>query len=74
VKSVDEKCTGFWRESPKERCHLEDQGVDGRIESELILGRLAGGGMEWMQLAQNRGRWRDLVNTVMNLRVLEPRS
>jgi hypothetical protein len=51
VKSVDEKCTGFWRESPKEIYHLEDQVVDGRIESEWILGRLAGGGMEWMQLA-----------------------
>jgi hypothetical protein len=30
--------------------------------------------VEWIQLAQNRGQWRDLVNTVMNLRVLTPRS
>jgi len=37
------KCTGFWWESPKERDHLEDQGVDGRMGSEWILGRLAGG-------------------------------
>jgi hypothetical protein len=35
--------TGFWRESEKERAHLKDQGVDGRMESEWILGRLAGG-------------------------------
>jgi hypothetical protein len=27
-----------------------------------------------MQLAQNRDGWRNLVNTVMNLRVLAPRS
>jgi hypothetical protein len=27
----------------KERDHLEDQGVDGRMGSERILGRLAGG-------------------------------
>jgi len=69
----EEKCTGFWWESPKERDHLEDRGVDGRMGSEWILGRLAGGlGVEWIQLAQDRGRWRALVNTVMNLRVLAP--
>jgi hypothetical protein len=28
---------------PEERDHLEDQGVDGRMGSEWILGRLAGG-------------------------------
>jgi hypothetical protein len=25
------------------------------------------GGMEWIDLAQDRDQWRDLVNTVMNL-------
>jgi hypothetical protein len=43
-------CTGFWWESQKERDHLEDQGIDGRMES------------EWIQLAQDRGRWRAVVN------------
>jgi hypothetical protein len=52
---------------------LEDQGVDGRMRSEWILERLAGS-VEWIHLAQERDRWRDFVNTVMNLRVLEPRS
>jgi len=27
-----------------------------------------GGGGDWMELAQDRERWRALVNTVMNLR------
>jgi hypothetical protein len=33
-----------------------------------------GGGVEWIQLAQDRVRWWALVNTVMKLRVLAPRS
>ena len=28
-----------------------------------------GGGGDWMELAQDRDRWRALVNTVMNLQV-----
>jgi hypothetical protein len=27
------------------------------------------GGMDWIDLAQDRGQWRALVNTVMNLHV-----
>jgi hypothetical protein len=58
---------------PEEKRPLGNQGVDGRTGSEWILGRLAGRGViNWIQLAQDRGRWRSLVNTVMNLRVLEP--
>jgi hypothetical protein len=32
------------------------------------------GGVEWIQLAQDRDMWRALVNAAMNLRVLAPRS
>jgi hypothetical protein len=32
------------------------------------------GSVEWIQLAQDRDRWRAVVGTVMNLRVLAPRS
>jgi hypothetical protein len=34
--------------------------------SKWILERLAGGSVEWIQLAQDRDRWRTLVNTAMN--------
>jgi hypothetical protein len=32
------------------------------------------GDLEWIHLAQVRDRWRAVVNAVMNLRVLAPRS
>ena len=32
------------------------------------------GGMDWIKLAQDRDRWRELVNTVMNLRVPKMRG
>jgi hypothetical protein len=69
-----ETCTGFWWESPKEKYHLEHQGVDGSMGSKWTLGRLVGGGVKWIHLAQDRDRWRAVVNAVMNLRVLARRS
>jgi hypothetical protein len=63
-----------WWESPKEKDRFEDQGVDGSMGSKWILRRLVWGGVEWIHLAQDRDRWRALVNAVMNLRVLAPRS
>jgi hypothetical protein len=40
----------------------------------MDLGKICWRGVEWIQLARDRYRWRTLVNTVMNLRVLVPRS
>jgi hypothetical protein len=68
-----EKCTRICQKSPKERDRSEDQGVDGRIGPEWILGRLAWGGVDWIRLAQDRDRWRAVVSAVINLRVLAPR-
>jgi hypothetical protein len=42
--------------------------------SECILGILAGGGVDWIQLAQDRDQWQAVVSVVMHLRVLAPRS
>jgi hypothetical protein len=48
------KCKKFWWGSPWERDHSEDRGVDVRIGSEWILGRLAEGRVEWIELGQHR--------------------
>jgi hypothetical protein len=35
----------------------------------MNLREIGWGGMDWIELAQDRDQWKDLVNTVMNLRV-----
>jgi hypothetical protein len=57
---------GFWWEDLREGDHLGDPGINGRIILKLI--KKWDGGMEWIELAQDRDRWRALVNAVMNLR------
>jgi hypothetical protein len=40
----------------------------------MDLEEIGSGGAEWIHLAKDRDRWRAVVNAVMNLRVLAPRS
>jgi hypothetical protein len=35
----------------------------------MDLGEVGWGGMDWIGLAQDRSRWRALVNAILNLRV-----
>jgi hypothetical protein len=58
---------GYWWEIQKKRDRWEDQEEGGWTILKWILRRYDG--MDWIDLAQDRGQWRALVNTVMNLRV-----
>jgi hypothetical protein len=40
----------------------------------MDLREICWGSVDWIRLAQDRDRWRAVVNAVMNLRVLAPRS
>jgi len=54
---------------PVRECdHLEDSNVHRRIILKWIFSKWDGG-MDWIDLAQNREKWWALVNAVMNLRV-----
>jgi hypothetical protein len=58
--------TEFWWGILRERDHLEDPGIDGRIILRWIF-RKWDGGMDWFALAQGRYSWWAAVNTVMSL-------
>jgi hypothetical protein len=60
--------TGFCYGDLREGDHLGDAGVDGRIILKWLFKKWDGG-MYSIELAQDRDRWRAVVNAVMNLRV-----
>jgi hypothetical protein len=43
IMACEESVQGFWWENPKERDHLEDQGLDGRMITECILREIGWG-------------------------------
>jgi hypothetical protein len=61
--------TGFWWGNLRKRDHLGDPGIYGRIILRWIFMKWDVGGRDWIELAQDWGRWRALVNAVMNHRV-----
>ena len=58
--------TGFRYGNQKERDHLGDPDLDGRI---ILRWCFRKWDVDWIELAEDRYRWRALVNAVMNLRV-----
>jgi len=54
--------TGFWWENIKEIDHLKDLGVNGNVQE------VGWESTDWNDLAQNRDRWRAIMNTIMYFR------
>ena len=60
--------TRFWWENLRERYNWGDQDVDGRIIL-MCLQKVEKGCGDWMELAQDRERWRAFVSRVMDFGV-----
>jgi hypothetical protein len=61
-----EGCTGFWWGNLRKEEHWENPGVDGRIIVRHLQ-EVGCGGMDWIQLAQDRDMWQALVNAIMKV-------
>ena len=57
----------FWWRDLRERDPWGDPGVNRKIILRWIFRKWNMGGMDWIELAQDKDRWRALVNVVMNL-------
>jgi hypothetical protein len=70
----EEECIGMYRilirkpEGKRPVGRPSSKWVD---NTEMDVSERGWGGMDWMDLAQDRDHWRALVNMVMNLRVPE---
>jgi hypothetical protein len=72
VKTINPDLSSVWskcRKRPLERPRRRrENGI------KIDLREIGWGGVEWIHLAQDRDRWRAVVNTVMNLRILAAHS
>jgi hypothetical protein len=66
-RSGGEVYAGFWWVNLTEGDHFEDLVIDGRIVVKWIFDKWDGG-IDWKDLAQDKDRWRALVNALMNVR------
>jgi len=64
-----EAYTGFWWRNLREKRPLGRPRRRWEDNIKMDPQEVGCGGMDWIELAQDRDRWRALVNAVMNLRV-----
>jgi len=62
-----ETYAGFWVGKPKGKRPLGRRRRRWKDNIKMDLQEVGCGGMDWIELAQDRERWRVLVNVVMNL-------
>jgi len=62
VCGTGELHTGFWWGNLKERDHLEDLSIDGRIIFEWIFKEQDWEGVDWIDVAQDKDSWRAVLN------------
>ena len=60
---------GFWWEKPEGRRPFGRPRRRWQDNIKMDLQEVGCGGMDWIELAQDRDRWRTIVTAVMNLRV-----
>ena len=60
---------GGERETEGKKDHLVDKAVDGKIILKWMFKAYDMGGVDWIDLTQDRDKWRALVNTAMNPQV-----
>jgi hypothetical protein len=64
---------GYWYENQRERGHKDNKDIGGQIVLrystivKMDLVEIGQGSLDWIGLAQDRYRWRALVNPVMNI-------
>jgi hypothetical protein len=63
-----EACTGFWWENLRERNYWGEPDLEG-YNIKMDLQEVGIGGMDWIELAQDRDRWRAFVTAVKNFLV-----
>jgi hypothetical protein len=64
-----ELCTGCWWGKPEEKRPLGRPRSRWENNIKKDIQEVVGGGGDWMELAQDRNRWRALVGTVRDFRV-----
>jgi hypothetical protein len=65
----EEKCTVLWWGNLKEKGPLGRPRRRWEDNIKIDLQEVVCGGMDWIELSQDRDKWRPLVNALMSVRV-----